>query len=355
MANPIFKIILLFLLFSLSEGLYAQVSIREGRLKSRTPMNDISKNTSDENDEVTTEESYTSGNKSAVEIIFTKEYYDNFDLAKPHAIHEVMDGDPLWLYAKLEQPLKNYVYTQRVTANDGSVKTLRHFQLGIGPQGEESDYENIQIWVGNEHGESISGTCNIIPADYLEKKEFLLSLTTFKKYLSTKLFIELVGSGDAGIWENEIRFYKGIIEAGADNPALGVGKITCNLENGVVKYRKMWNTFNEVLEKGSAEDNSLPNKGHFEDAALKNTIINDLKNHGLTFNKVYFVTGWIDYNANTGERYRKAQAVYTYKKEGRCFFGFVYPTQYLNNLTGSWTPIKLEYEGNGFPITCDKY
>jgi hypothetical protein len=124
---------------------------------------------------------------------------------------------------------------------------------------------------------------------------------------SLPFFLEVVGGGRPGVWNNEIRVYKSQKVPVTRADFLATLPITCDVSNGFTKYRKMKDDFEIAQYKGVAEENQLAEPTEFDDPALKAKVVAKLKTVGITPVKFYFTNeDWETYgNDRTGERYSK--------------------------------------------------
>ena len=295
-----------------------------------------------------------------VYVALTKEKYSTFSEADKNKISEVKDGDPLWLHVRFPGPISHYVAVARTNNPDGSVTKRALMRLAVGPQNSEQEYQTTLLCFSGCKPDEL--VYSLMDESVLNASEFSICLTGFVKNSTTRIFLETVGSGSPGIWDNEIRLMVGEPNKGAPSfidwlDAVAVAPIRCNVEDGVVKYKQMWAALKDRLEKGDASDNTLPAKGKFADSNIKNLVLSQAKKQGWTVKQCYFENNnWTEVGETTDlDRFRRVHAIVTYKKGTDCFYSIVEVKENYSFSKAAYGPPALEIIVTDTPIECSKY
>jgi hypothetical protein len=268
------------------------------------------------------------------EIIYTVKECKNFEEAEKFKITEVKDGDSLWMYLRFPSALINYIPADEHAGTDEDGFDLHSLRVGMGPQDAK---EIWNIW-----------------AFYFKKRE--LNTSELKINLapgvpgrnkSANSFLQTVGRGRPGIWKNAMLVYVKYEEY------LAIGPITCNVENGLAKYKKMATDLYEKVNVGTAEENKLPEAKGFNDAQIRQFCVNKIKEKGITITKFYFTyDNWATVsNGNNQKIAREMTAVFTYKIKDECFFGTIELRQPYSALTVQYGENEIKMQP-GFPYLC---
>ncbi len=279
-----------------------------------------------------------------IQMILTKQYFASFDLAKPNAIDEIKDGDPLWLYIKSNKPFKDIVKTSRITQSDGSVLKYYTLLLKLGPNNDMAPYnDNCELCFGE--GKECANS-DRVPREMLEKNELILNLTTYDSKGSSRVMLSTVGNGSPGNWDNQVRLY-------VNDDKVASARLHCKVEDGIAQYRKMWLTYKDVMAKGDENSNELPEPTTYENAALKKQIIQQVKQRGITPAKVYFMmNGWKEIDYSAIEKYRYITAAFTYQKKGKCFYGVARVKQDYSFSLVKYGDSMITLEDMDTPVKC---
>lgn len=273
-------------------------------------------------------------NSPVGEIIYTNKEYSTFEQALPHKITEVKDGDPLWMYLRFPGPMINYIPADLSAGIDENGFEVYSFRVGMGPE-DASD-----IW-------------NIWPF-YFQKKD--LSASEIKinlapgiagKNKSANSFLHTVGKGRAGIWKNAMLVYVKYGEY------LAVGPLTCNVENGITKYKKMSSEWFEKTNVGTAEENVLPEPQSFSDNSIRQLCLNKIRAKEIKPSKFYFTSkDWSEvFDGNNRKVARVVNAAFTYTLGNECMFGTLEIRQPYSSLTARYGESELKMQ-SGFPYLC---
>jgi hypothetical protein len=281
---------------------------------------------------------------TGVEMVLTKEEYKNFDEAKAHSVNRVVDGDLLWLYIKFRGTLADYV-SPTVRDNDDPSDDFLLF-TEIGEAGTNQAYKENTLFFGKEDLNGSELKLNLAPGKAGQNK-------------SLPFFLDVVGGGSYGVWNNEIRISNSPDEPRTRADYLATAAITCDVSRSLSKYKKMKDDFETARYLGVAEENKLPEPTAFNDPALKASVIARLKTVGITPIKFYFTKeDWeirtVDPTVNRpGEKYSKMYAAYTYKKGAECLFGYADIQRNYSYAMAAFSEPIIELN-KGFPILCEK-
>lgn len=286
-------------------------------------------------------------------IIFTNKEYADYAAAASHAIAEIKDGEEVWMYVKMPRPLKEYAWVKRFAGKNGDVVENAEIDIIIGPQDGFGEFAKQSIILkGGEVGEYgmvyNKKMLTYLDIDYTKATEFKLLLSKYLRGKSSFVMLKAVGGGNIGKWDNEIR-----LAGGDKKEVFAKGELTCNVENGLTAYRKAWNAYNEILEKGDIADNKLPPTGKFNDQHIRNAILKQAKAEGIAAGKVVFTTdAW---EASTDEYERKSRDVYayvSYKKGNQCMYAMAEVTQRF--VLGDWAAAQVKIYNVDTPYECGK-
>ncbi|MBV8633711.1 MAG: hypothetical protein JO002_04415, partial [Burkholderiaceae bacterium] len=237
------------------------------------------------------------------QMVLTTEPARTFDEAVAKAVHEVKDGQPVYLHLRVPRPLSNYVYNWRDVHN------------------------SLQIEVGSEGNlrEHYSGTPIELTDEEMKGSELHIPLAPAvprgKSYQS--VWTEVVGGGRPGTWHNEIRVLTYPDVNRLDVPFyLGVATLTADVGAGIDKYRSMQTAFLNQRVAGDPNTNQIPAKVGRADAGLAATIQKQAASAlGAKLDAVYFTDdGWYDHKNAIGQvEYRRTFAAALYRQNDRCF------------------------------------
>lgn len=302
--------------------------------------------------------------KTPAKMVLAKAAYPDYSTAAAHAVTEVTDGDSLWLYVQFQDAVKNHVVVSRKNNPDGSVSKRSLLLFSIGPKGNtESTYNSQQLCLKGCDASDYAqfNLYSILDEKSMEKNEFRLCLTGYVKNQSNPIFLKTVGGGNPGVWHNELRLYTGTADSQfpemvswKDDKPLGIIPILCNVDDGIVKYKKMLAAYNEVLDKGDKSSNVLPAKGKFNDAAIKAKVGQIAKTKGWAVKEIFFVeNNWVEFGEiNDLDKYRRVYAVAVYKKGTSCFFSYLEVIQRYRYGTATYGPSDIKISNEDLPIEC---
>ncbi|HMR92459.1 MAG TPA: hypothetical protein PKC69_09090 [Chitinophagaceae bacterium] len=288
---------------------------------------------------------------SHAKIVFTNKEYDDYESAKPHAINEIKDGDELWMYVKMPKPLKEYAWVQRFADKDGNAVENAEVDLVIGPRNGFGEFAKQGIILkGGEVGQYgmvyHKKMLTYLDIDYTKAAEFKLVLNKYLRGKSSFVVLKAVGGGDIGKWDNEIR-----LAGGDKKEVFAQGELMCNVEDGIAAYRKAWNAYSEILEKGDIADNKLPPSGRFNDKEIEKLITKQAAAEGIDADKVVFTTdAW---ESSTDEYERQTRHVYaclTYEEDGQCMYAMAEVSQRF--VLGEWAPAQVSIYNTDTPYAC---
>lgn len=271
------------------------------------------------------------------DIVFATAKYANFSEAKAHAVNQVKDGDPLWLYIKLDKPLKNYVVKNEY-ANPAKPYAL---VLEIGPKGESAT-------------SFMSDEKYFSDAD-LSKQELVYNLAPGISGAdnASQVFLNVIAGSRAnpGVWENELRVSA---NKSGDKKIFGTTPITFNVPDGIRLYKNNNTYFPYIFEKGVVKSNVIPQKGFFKEADAIAAMKKAVDATGIKYkNFIPLYNMWNeDYNARKGgAEKRTAQSAFFYTKNGKCYFGLAWVDQFKES--GKWGSMKAFVDPTGYPMDCN--
>jgi hypothetical protein len=294
------------------------------------------------------------------QMIFTNLEYANFNEALPHAIKEVKDGEKLWMYVKLPNPIGSYAFSSSFTDNAGNaVETIGFTIITMtieNPNEPSIGYGEQNVFIkGGDKAEGgyivkKSGNVYLKNIDAQKATEFKLCLSEYIPHKSSYTFLKAVAGkkSKAGKWQTLF------ILTGKDQERFLESEIISNVENGFPQYRKAWNAYEDIVVNGDIADNKLPPTGKFNDETLKKQIINEAKNMSITPEKVVFTEdAWLESVTNNASlpRQKQIHAYISYKKNGKCFYAMAETTKFLG-ASGSWGQPAVNIYAADTPIEC---
>jgi hypothetical protein len=271
--------------------------------------------------------------------VLSKGDYKSFDEAEPNAATRVVDGDLLWLYLKFNGTLADHVHKNEYADNDGNISYVLFFDIGA--QGETSSYANGSL---------------VFKKDELNVSELKIALAPGRpgRNKSLELFLATVGGGRPGVWQNEIRVSNNPSLSDRNGEYLARIPITCDVSDGLPKYRAMDNEYREIVRKGTVEDNKMPVATAYVNNPVKAQILAKLKTEGIVPAKIFFTTdGWTEYldSQSNVKQDRKLYAAYLYKKGADCLYGIAEVTQNYSYYTAGYGESNIIFRKD-YPIAC---
>lgn len=289
------------------------------------------------------------------QMIFTNEEYQNFELALPHAVKEIKDGDKLWMYVKLRKPIGTYLAGSKFTDEDGNVVENIPFTLVCNSSGAGSGKAAEQpVFVKGGEKAPKGQMMNKGFVAYLDgidvntSTEFKICLSEYIRRKSSFVFLKVIGGGEAGKWTVDF-FLKG-----KNLDIFLTGNLICNAEAGIPQYRMAWKKYETIVEKGDIADNVMPPTGKFNDEAVRTAIVKDAKTAGTTAERVIFTQdGWQESTSDDvyQTKQRLTHAYVTYKKGDQCFYTMAEVTQKMT-ATGKYGPSLVRFYLSDTPVLC---
>lgn len=283
-----------------------------------------------------------------ITMVVAKKIYATYDQASSNSINEVSDGDSLWLYIKSTKPFKELVDIRRIPQDDGNVLKSQILSVRLGPNDNSAPFSDLGTLCFGK-GKECKYDDRIDPAA-LEASEIRLALTKFDPKGSSRALLSTIGEGRPGNWDNQIRLYV----LGQDKPA-AVVRLNCKLEDGIAKYKKMWAAYGEAQLKGDETTNELPEPAEYQDANLRETIVQKAKQKGIIPARFFFTNAdWVEVEESSISRFRYMTAAVTYKKGGKCLYGTVYIRQDYAFGRGAYGPSTISFSAQDLPLACEK-
>ena len=267
-----------------------------------------------------------------VQTVLTKSEYKSFAEAKPNAIAQVADGDPLWLYVKFNGKLGDYVLTLPDPERANEARYLLYAE--VGPQNDVTTLNQYVIEFKKEDLAAQELKINLAPGLQGRNK-------------AIPVFLVTSASGRPGTWHNEIRLTNNTAFPRALTDNLAKSPLTVEFPGGPVKYRGMESVFDSIAIRGTADISRIPAAGSFFDEKLKTEITAELRNENIAPARLYFAgDGWAESASFSPEakRSRKMYAVFTYKRGESCFYGTAQAVQIFDAMKSAFgeTAITLQ-------------
>jgi hypothetical protein len=275
---------------------------------------------------------------TGLEIVLTKREYKSFDEAKTSSVSRVSDGEPLWLYLKFKDSLAKYAYKNPYADAEGNINYFLYVEIGA--RGKD--------------GEVYANDVLIFKKEELSQNELKIALAPGRagRNKSLSMFLEAVGGGDAGVWDNEIRISNVPAAPRSAKDYLARATVTADVSDGIARYRKMKSEYAQTVARGAAEENKLPAPGRYSNDQLKTEILNMLKSEGIVPVKFYFSSDeWVEYTENNVKQNRKVYAAYTYKNGGECLYGIAEVVQDYSYVSAGYGAANI-YLRKDSPILC---
>ena len=263
-----------------------------------------------------------------VQMLLSNGDYKTFADAKIHVVTRVADGDPLWLYVKLNGKLERYV--NRVKAADGSERYLLYVEYG--PQGDITA-KGHQILEFNK--------------DELALSEFKMCLSPGKAghNKTLEIFFRNVAASRPGLWNNELRLTDLSAFPRGPNDYLAKTGFICDFSKGISKYPASREAFQSMLLRDSTDLSVLPIQGKFDDPAVRRALVEQLGIEGILPFKIYFSDDfWLEYSdiATSLRQFRTVTATFLYRKGAACRYGTARISQPYESMTNSFGESKIE-------------
>ncbi|MDM7920960.1 MAG: hypothetical protein QUS14_01565, partial [Pyrinomonadaceae bacterium] len=178
-----------------------------------------------------------------VQSVLVKQDARSFAEAKPNAVKDVADGDPLWLYVKFNGKLGDYVHTVRDKENGGQFRYLLYLETG--PKGDITALTRYVLEFSKSELEQTELKINLAPG-------------IPGKNAASPALIEVAGTRSPGAWGNELRLANTTAVPRLPTDNLAVSEFTFNFQRNFSKYPKMRQDFTSMMLRGTTNASVLP-------------------------------------------------------------------------------------------------
>lgn len=267
-----------------------------------------------------------------VQTVLTKSEYKTFAEAKPNGVSRIADGDSLWLYAKFNGRLGDYVLTAPNTEDPGMLRYLLFVE--IGPKDDVTTLNQYVLEFKKEDLAAQELKINLAPGLQGRNK-------------SIPVFLMMSAAGRPGIWHNELRLTNTTAFPRALTDNLAKSAIMLDFSGGPAKYRAMEAVYDSVVLRGTTDVSRMPVAGSFFDEKLKSEIVARLRSESINPERFYFSGDrWSQYASFSPaiKKSRKVFAAFTYQKAEACFYGVATVTQEFDTMKSAYgeTAITLQ-------------
>ncbi|MCH8621055.1 hypothetical protein [Undibacterium sp. TS12] len=261
------------------------------------------------------------------EAVVTATPSSSFDEASKKIMASVQDGDPVYFHVRLPRSLKDYVFP---TFSDDRVGLI----LSVGPRGQPGQQHNaMALLLTNAEMEATELHLNLAPGEV--RKSAMLA------------WMETVGGGSPGHWENEIRLL------GKNRSMLAVAPLTAEVSNGISKYRAMIKEYGNRFMIGDPASNEAPLNIHRRDARLSEEVVRQASQLlGRKPEATYFTDdGWSDHRNGIGQiEYQITTATLLTQLNKKPYYQNLSVRKYPVN-----GRIEVELDGKPRELTMDNY
>ena len=274
-----------------------------------------------------------------VQMALSQADHKTFAEAQKAAAAKVTDGDPLWLYIKFNGKLGDYVLTELDKENEGSLRYLIFAE--IAPAGDVTALNHYVLQFAKED---------------LVKPEIKINLTHGLpgRNASIPVFIDVAGTREPGVWNNEFRLTntRAFPRSLGDN--LATAGLRLEIPGGPAKYKTIRDDYASLVLRGTADKAQLPIPGQFYSLPLKTEVTARLRDEGVTPVRLYFAgSNWEEFGMSqlNPKRTRRVNAAYTYRTGEECFYGVAEVRQTYDAVKDSWVTGRITTTNN-LPLTC---
>lgn len=274
-----------------------------------------------------------------VQAVLTTRDFKSFAEAKPNAVKEITDGDPLWLNVKFNGKLGDYVLTVRDKENGGQLKYLLFAE--VGPKGDVTALTKYVLEFSKEELSASELEINLAPG-------------LPGRNASSPFLIEVAGTRRPGIWNNEIRLANNTLMPRSPKDNLTVTEVVMNFPRGYSKYPKVRSEFESMMLRGTTNEATLPAPGGFYSLPVKTEILRQLSAEKIVPVKFYFAgNNWMEYGPSMTHpgRTREVNAVFTYRTETGCNYGVAKLRQTYDAMNETFSSGTAEIK-KGLPLAC---
>ncbi|MFZ6742147.1 hypothetical protein ACO0LC_02865 [Undibacterium sp. JH2W] len=261
------------------------------------------------------------------EAVVTGAPVSGFAEAQERRIISIHDGDPVFFHVRLPRPLKDYVFPTFVNDRPGLILT-------VGPRGIPGQQHNsIALFLRETEMNGSELHLNLAPGEIRKS--------------SMHVWMETVGGGSHGIWDNEIRLL------GRNNKLLAVAPLTAEVNDGIDKYKAMTKEYRSRFVVGDPASNEAPPNIHRNDMRLAVEVSKQASQ--LLGNKpdaTYFTDdGWAAHTNRIGQiEYHITTATALFSTVKKVFYQNLNVKKYPGN-----GRIDVELDGKPRELNTDNY
>lgn len=274
-----------------------------------------------------------------VQAVLTTRDFKSFADAKPNAVKEISDGDPVWLNLKFNGKLGDYVRTVRDKENGGQLKYILFAE--VGPKGDVTALTRYVLEFSKEELAANELKINLAPG-------------LPGRNAASPVLIDIAGTRRPGTWNNEVRLTNNTLMPRSASDNLTVTEIVMNFPRSYSKYPKILSEFDSMMLRGTTDEATLPAAGGFYSLPVKTEITRQLRAENITPVKFYFASNsWLEYGPSTTHpgRTREVSAVFTYRNEKGCNYGVAKLKQNYDAMNDTFVPGAAEIK-KGLPLAC---
>ncbi len=273
-----------------------------------------------------------------VQMVLTKNEYRSFTEAKPNVATVFADGDPAWLYIKLNGKLDKYVY--RMPGADGE-RFLLFVEYGPAGDVTAKSHESIEF----------------SKAD-LALGEFKMSLSPGKAGHNKALaiYIKNVAVSKPGLWHNELRLSDRPGFPRSPGEYLAKAPFDSDFSKGIAKYPAARSLFQSMVLRDSIDETKLPIGGKFDDKNVRADVAGRLANEGIVSTNIYFSDDfWLEYSDDPSSvrQFRTVTATFLYRSGAACMYGTADITQKFEPMNDRFGESKIVLK-KGISVPCSE-
>ena len=336
-------VIIISILLSVSAGVLAQGFPQAERFRKRVEQSVKTQNDR-EHDRRLEESSTLPVPKPAVtnvdvQVVLSKTDYKTFAEAKAGEAKKIVDGEPLWMYAKVKSKLGDYVLTTR-DAEDR--EKLRYTLFAeVGPRGDITALSQYSIQFAKEDLITNELKINLAPG-------------LFGRNKSIPVFLMTAAAAKNGVWNNEFRLTNTTAMPRPATASLSTVPVTLDFAGGTAKYKKMDADYVSIILRGTTDVAKMPVAGIFFNENLKLKIVDALTVENIKPEKLYFSgDDWQELSAFglSMTKTRKAYATFTYRRTEQCFYGVAEVIENYDFMQSKFGDAEIKFQKD-FSIPC---
>jgi hypothetical protein len=274
-----------------------------------------------------------------VQAVLTTRDLKTFTEAKANAVKEISDGDPVWLNVKFNGKLGDYVRTVRDEENDGQLRYLLFAE--VGPKGDITALSRYVLEFSKEELSASELKINLAPG-------------LPGRNAASPVLIDVAGTRQPGVWNNEIRLANSTIMPRSAKDNLAITEIVLNFPRTYSKYPQVRSDFDSMMLRGTTDEAILPAPGGFYSLPVKTEIVRQLRSESIVPVKFYFASNnWLEYGQSTTHpgRTREVNAVFTYRTGTGCNYGVAKLKQTYDAMNDTFSSGTAEIR-KGLPLAC---